>query len=316
MTGRLPPGAGGARPVAWDAMDEWCATVARERDETLAATASRVERWLLVEHSGAWGPESVPSRRMPLTTARALAATAAAARARLLLVRRPAGVACDDGRWVFAVDSRPGREQVLARHVADDDELAEVQPAYDGVPPGWEPYDEPLLLVCTHGRHDRCCATRGRPVVQALAERHPEQTWECSHVGGDRFAANLLVLPDGLYFGQVEAGEVLDLVERLAHGELAYERLRGRSSLTLPAQAAQDFARRRLGRAGRTDLAVVAQETVGPDAWRVQLGGSPAVEVVVRYDRAGDGDAHLLTCGAGELRHAPVFRLVDLQLAG
>ena len=300
-------------------MDQWCATTSQEREEPLAATASRVERWLLVEHTGAWGPESVPSGRMPLAAARGLAATAAAAGARLLLLRRPAGApAAEDGRWVFAIDSLPGRERVLARHVRDDDELAALAPPYGtagaAVPDGWERVDDPLYLVCTHGRHDRCCATRGRPVAQALAAAHPAQTWECSHVGGDRFAANLLVLPDGLYLGRVEADEVVGLVDALTDGELPADRLRGRSSLPLPAQAAQQFARERLGRSGRADLAVLGQQGAGADRWRVRLGGDPAVDVVVRYDRAGDGGPHVLTCGAGEAKHAAVFRLVELEV--
>ena len=297
-------------------MDEWCATTSQEREETLAATASRVERWLLVEHTGAWGPESVPSGRMPPGAARGLAATAAASGARLLLVRRTAGAPPVAGRRVFAVDSRPGCERVLARHVHDDEELADLVPPYGTgpVPDGWEQVDAPLYLVCTHGRHDRCCATRGRPVVQALAAGHPEQTWECSHVGGDRFAANLLVLPDGLYFGRVEPDEVLDLVAALAAGELRADRLRGRSSLPLPAQAAQQFARERLGRSGRADLAVLDQQGAGSDQWRVRLGGEPSVDVVVRYDRAGDGGAHVLTCGAGQAKRAAVFRLVGLEV--
>ncbi len=297
-------------------MDPWCAETSRERDETLVATASRVERWLLVEHTGAWGPESVPSGRMPLEAARALARTAAASGARLLLLRRPAGVDCQDGRWVFAVESRPGREVVRARHVRDDADLEDLAPPYGGPAEGWTEVDEPLFLVCTHGRHDRCCALRGRPVAQALAARHPTTTWECSHVGGDRFAANLLVLPDGLYFGRVEADEVVALAEALADGELAVDRLRGRSSLSMPAQAAQHFARARLGRPRRDDLPVLGQEGAGPDRWRVHLGGKggrPPVSVVVRYDRSGDGGVHVLTCGAGEAKTAPVFRLVSLE---
>ena len=300
-------------------MDQWCAETSRERDETLVATASRVERWLLVEHTGAWGPESVPSGRMPLDAARALARTAAASAARLLLLRRPAGVDAQDGRWVFAVESRPGREVVRARHVADDAELLDLAPPYDGPAEGWAEVAGPLFLVCTHGRHDRCCALRGRPVAAALAVRHPATTWECSHVGGDRFAANLLVLPDGLYFGRVEADEVLALADALADGELAVDRLRGRSSLSLPAQAAQHFARARLGRSRRDDLAVRGQQGAGPDRWRVELAGAdgrPPVSVVVRYDRTGDGGVHVLTCGAGEAKSAPVFRLVSLEEPG
>ena len=62
----------------------------------------------------------------------------------------------------------------------------------------------PILLVCTHGVHDTCCALRGRPVAAALAARWPGQVWECSHVGGDRFAPNVVVLPDGFYYGNLD----------------------------------------------------------------------------------------------------------------
>ena len=251
----------------------WCATASQERDEPLAATASRVERWLLVEHRGPWGPASVPSSRMPVAAARALAATAATARARLLLLRRPAGVPCDDGRWVFAVNSLPGAEQVLARHVSDDAELLDLEPPYGPATPGWAPVGSPLLLVCTHGRHDRCCATRGRPVARALAAAHPQATWECSHVGGDRFAANLVVLPEGLYVGRVDAADVVSVVTELAAGRLPAGHVRGRSSLPLPTQAAQEFVREKLDRWGRDDLAPLAQEATDPDVWRVRLGG-------------------------------------------
>ena len=290
-------------------MTELCSTASREREEPLAATASRVERWLLVEHRGAWGPQSVPSSRLPQTAARALARTAEAAGARLLMVRRPAGITCGPGRQAFVVDSRPGREQVLTRHLPTDAELAQL--SFGGE--GWSPYDGPLYLVCTHGRHDRCCALRGRPVAQALSQAHPDRTWESSHVGGDRFAANLVVLPQGLYLGRIAAADAVRVVDELAQGRLPAGHVRGRSSLPLPTQAAQQLAREALQRWGSEDLVPVEQSGAGTDAWRVRLQ-SPDVEVVVRYDRAGDGARHLLTCDAEEAKVAPVFRQVSLTL--
>jgi len=256
----------------------------------------------------------VPSGRLPPDTARHLAAAAAGAGARLLLVRRPAGARPEDGRWVFSVDSAPGRERVLARRLATGAQLAALEPPYGPEHAGWQVVTEPLWLVCTHGRHDRCCALRGRPVAQALAVRHPTTTWECSHIGGDRFAANLLALPAGYYFGRVTAAEVVALADGLLAGQVVPELLRGRSSLPSPVQAAQHFARARLGRVRVDDLALLQQTGEGPDRWRVRLGGAPQVEVVVGYDRAGDGGPQVLTCGAAEAKTAPVFRLVDLQL--
>ena len=283
-----------------------CSDASRARGEPLTATASRVARWLLVEHRGAWGPQSVPSGRMSQTVARALAQTAAGAGARLVLVRRPHGAPQSDGRHLFAVDSRPGAERIRSRHVADDTDLGHV--GWDDEE--WAAYDGPLYLVCTHGRHDRCCALRGRPVAQALSRVHPERTWESSHIGGDRFAPNLVVLPDGLYLGQVESEDVVQLVEDLASGRLPAGHVRGRSSLPLPVQAAQAFAREALQRWGSAELVLVEQTGAGPDSWRVRLG-NPDVEVVVRYDRTAGG-THRLTCDADEAKPVPAFRQVSL----
>ena len=303
-------------------MTELCAQASRERAEPLTATASRVDRWLLVEHRGAWGPETVPTRRMGRAVAAALARQANAARARLVLVRRPATrgtaprSADDHGRHVFAVDSRPGHERVLTRHVPDDAELVHLVPPFGDAPAdGWTPVQDPLYLVCTHGRHDRCCALRGRPVAGALVRHAPDRTWECTHIGGDRFAANLVVLPEGLYLGRIEVDEVVRVVEGLAAGALPAGRVRGRSSLSLPAQAAQQFARDATARWRADDLQPVVQEASGTDTWRIVLAGpgGPQVEVVVCYDRGGDGSASLLTCGALEARTAPLFRQVSLS---
>jgi hypothetical protein len=290
-------------------MTDLCSAVSRGRAEPLTATASRVDRWLMVEHRGAWGPESVPSGRMPQALARHLATLASATGARLLMVRRPAGVDAGPGRHVFAVDSRPGHEQVRHLHVRTDVELLGLTDDR----PEWQPYDGPLYLVCTHGRHDRCCALRGRPVAQALSRRHPERTWESSHVGGDRFAANVVVLPEGTYLGRVAADEVVAVVDGLAQGRLPAGHVRGRSSLPLPVQAAQQFAREALDRWGAGDLLPVAQATAGEDTWRVRLG-PPDAEVVVRYDRTGDRERQRLTCGAEELKVPPLFRLVSLSV--
>lgn len=283
-----------------------CSAASSARQEPLTATASRVERWLLVEHRGAWGPQSVPSSRLPQTVARALAQTAAAAGARLLMVRRPQGVAQHDGRHVFAVDSTPGAERIRTRHVDTDVALGRL---------GWEDrewssYDGPLLLVCTHGRHDRCCALKGRPVARALSRVHPERTWECSHIGGDRFAANLVVLPEGLYLGRVRPEEAVAVVAGLARGRLPAGLVRGRSSLPLPTQAAQAFARDALGLWGVDELVPAGQRGLDADTWQVQLA-HPEVEVVVRYER-DDGQRHRLTCDAETAQPVPAFRQVSL----
>ena len=295
-----------------------CSDASRARAEPMVATASRVARWLLVEHPGPWGPLSLPLARMEPRLADRLTAAGAAAGARVVLLRRPLGVPCPPGRRVYVVESRPGREQVLTTTVPDDDALLALELPFEGPrPAGWHAVTDPLLLVCTHGRHDQCCAVRGRPIAAALSALRREQVWECSHIGGDRFAANLLVMPQGLYLGRVPAEDASAVLGALEDGRLPLLYDRGRSSLPSPVQAAQHFARAATGRDRLDDLLPASQEGAGADAWRVVLTGpgGPDVEVVVAFDRAGSGRAEVLTCGADEPKVAPLFREVSLRVA-
>ena len=63
----------------------------------------------------------------------------------------------------------------------------------------------PALLVCTHAERDPCCGTDGRALVDALAAAGVPDVWECSHLGGHRFAATALVLPTGYLYGHLDS---------------------------------------------------------------------------------------------------------------
>ena len=286
-----------------------CSVSSAERGERLTGTASRVDHWLLVEQDGPWDEASVPATRLGGRLTAALAGQARTLGARLLMIRRPATGApgTTTGRRVYVVDSRPGHEQVRTRVATTDEELAEL-PA-----DGWERSAAPLFLVCAHGKHDACCAIRGRPLAAALAAAAPEQTWECSHVGGDRFAPNALVLPAGLYYGRVPAERAAELVAATRAGRVVPEWLRGRSTSAPPVQAAQAHARAVLGLDGVDDLRYVGEEA-GADTWRVLLDGGAAGAVAVTVRRGRAPVAARLTCRALDEKVAPVWEPLRLEL--
>jgi hypothetical protein len=120
-----------------------------------------------------------------------------------------------------------------------DEHLLEVLAGND---PG-TPSEEPIYLVCTHGRHDACCAVWGRPVAAALAATYPDRTWECSHIGGDRFAANVVVLPQSLFYGHVPPTRAVELAKHTDAGVVVPDLLRGSGAFVPAVQAAQHFAR-------------------------------------------------------------------------
>jgi hypothetical protein len=161
---------------------------------------------------------------------------------------------------------------------------------------GLRPETAPVLAVCTHGRHDACCAELGRPVALELAAGpHGAGVWETSHVGGDRFAGNLVVLPRGLYYGGLDPESARRVAEATDRGEVLLEHLRGRSDLPMPAQAADIDVRRRTGLTGLDDVHVVSARTAGDVTTVVLEAAGSTHEVRVRRVL---GAAEQLTCRA------------------
>ncbi|OLR91322.1 sucrase ferredoxin [Actinokineospora bangkokensis] len=251
MTARLPS-------------PERCADACGRRGDPLTGTAPPVPRWLLVEQPKAWGPDPWRDCALPADVIAGLARRAAQVGARVMLIRRPGRREEGPLRWAY-VDSLRGESWWST---FDDPHELVTSPW----PSGTRSVD-PVYLVCAHGRHDTCCALRGRPVAAALARSRPERTWECSHVGGDRFAANLVALPHGFYFGQVTPEGVERLAEDFEAGRLTIPLVRGRTTLTGPVQAAQQVARERTGEAGVEAFAPTRVEQVEQGRWVVHLDG-------------------------------------------
>jgi len=139
--------------------------------------------------------------------------------------------------------SEPGSEALYGGEVSDPREYLDL--ALDGS--DGSPSTDPVVAICAHGKHDQCCAVRGRSACKAIAEQYPEYTWECSHLGGDRFAATMLVLPEGLCYGRVDTADSADLIRLYLEGRVDNRFLRGRTSLPHAVQAAQHFAREAFG---------------------------------------------------------------------
>src|SRR5436305_620153 len=89
---------------------------------------------------------------------------------------------------------------------------------------------------------DRASRSVGAPLAQALANRHRGPVWETTHVGGHRFAANLVILPHGLYYGPVGVGPAAAAIDAYRRGAVLPGRYRGRAGQPRAEQEA-DYAR-------------------------------------------------------------------------
>lgn len=289
-----------------------CASAARDRRDPLVGTAAPARRWLLIEYPGPWATHALDSRLIPLPLADRLERLARSMPARVLLIRRPGRRAPKQEQAWVVVDHDAGQHWGSWRQADDLGQAADVL-AGQVEPAGPQ---QPLLLVCAHGLHDTCCAMRGRPVAAALADRWPDITWECSHVGGDRFAANLLVLPDGACYGNLTAASALPVVESHLGGVVTPEHLRGLSTEPPVVQAAVVAAHTALGPAGARDLVGKELRQEGPDLWRVRLAGRGSMPglvdaTVVRSRRP----PAKLTCRAAGEATAYSYDVTDVRVA-
>src|SRR5690242_19089495 len=143
----------------------FCAEVSRENAEPLGATASRVDNWILVEYRGLWGFDAVRSSGLSERVKRRLREwVKARPPTKLLFIRRTER----RGRGTIAVYWGPSPERggrLYGAEITDYEALLDL----DVLSPG-PSVQHPLLLVCTHGKHYRCCARIGRPLYEALRD--------------------------------------------------------------------------------------------------------------------------------------------------
>ena len=105
---------------------------------------------------------------------------------------------------------------------------------------GGEIVEKPMLLVCTHGKRDVCCAVKGRPLAAELNEHFGASVvWEASHMKGHRFAAVSLLMPWAYSFGRLNADAGKQLVNAAMKGEYFFPGNRGNGQLAPRAQVAE-----------------------------------------------------------------------------
>jgi hypothetical protein len=283
-----------------------CSTEARDREEPLFATASTVAAWLAIEQPGPWGPEAMLESRLPIDVAIELERRAAVHGVRALLIRRGRYAT---GERVILLAHSAGPEPVLIRQTLNrPEDVLDVDLAALAAGEALGPRElRPVYLVCTHGRHDICCADRGRPLYRAASALLPERVWETSHIGGDRFAGNLLVLPHGAYFGRVEPEEATRVIDSFELGRLELDRYRGRSSMHRIAQAADHFMRTRFGWTGIDDVEVVGLKRLAPGEAEVSAHGPGGENITVRVAYESAAGESVLTCRAPHPSRPPVF---------
>jgi len=291
----------------------YCSEFSRRLGEKAFGTASLGGVWLLLEYTLAWQPKALEQSTLPdAVKAHLTAALRRIPHSRFLFIKR--GGACSTEINFFVVRSRERRPFALRFGLDSYDQLTTLDleaAAAGSAAGGAEPHTEPLFLVCTHGRRDKCCAKFGVPLYKHLRETEGDAVWQSSHVGGDRFAANLVCFPHGLFYAHAGSESGTRIVEAYRHGRLSLaDEFRGRSCYAYPIQAAEFFVRTEAGLDALEGLRYLGSERAGDKSWRVRFAapGGEGVHEALVTTRPSE-QRRPITCHAPDERTVPEFLL-------
>ena len=273
-------------------------------DEPLAGSAQGAVAHVFLEHLGPWPPHPLdalePSYAAEVRTVEAafgLVRRPAAERDHLRGVpERPYVIVATNGLVAaMRTDGPPSAREL-------NDVLASL--SRGDVPEGWSA-PAWLVLVCTHGRRDACCARLGQPLVEDLTEvADPSRIWETTHLGGHRFSPTCLALPSQVAYGRVTRDRVSDLIDALAADEVLPDLMRGRTTYGPALQVAEISARQRLDVRGRLELVTYSESDGTTTAtWRAD----DRTLTVTVTERAGV--ARKLSCAKDKLEDKPVYEV-------
>ncbi|WP_449394964.1 sucrase ferredoxin [Devosia riboflavina] len=100
----------------------------------------------------------------------------------------------------------------------------------------------PTVICCTDSRRDACCARHGFSTYKALVKLADPQDFnivQATHIGGCRFAASLVVMPQRQRYGRMTAEHAEGFLDAIAKNEVYLPTYKGRSDASEPAQVAE-----------------------------------------------------------------------------
>lgn len=228
---------------------KFCAQICQQAQEPMIGTAARADFWCLLEYTERWNEFAIRDSILPpgvLAWQKEVQNCFPDFRMQLIKQHHypQQTITC-----FFAI-TRHGQQALYRFQLKKYTDLLQIDLSalVDGAA-CYKPYleHEPLFLICTHGKHDRCCAKFGLPIYYEVTQLVGNRAWQSSHVGGDKFAANLLCMPYGLYYGHVAALDVKQIIDATYNRHIYLEKFRGCSNYPSVVQAAEYFLREQTG---------------------------------------------------------------------
>ncbi len=238
---------------------QMCAPFSKSVGESSIGSAPAWDRCLIIETSRPWSGAVETSLTFPAPVLETMERAAKGGDETRLLCVAPDPEYSEAGRVNVMLFSRPERQ--FSRYDKDEYRAPrEIVPALvdalltrNGGLDRFETYRRDTsavrdVLVCTHGSRDACCAAMGYPVYQVLRRRLAPsmnggmRVWQSSHLGGHRFAPNILDLPEGRSWVRPEEDDLDALINHTRPAGEMTHLYRGWAGLHTPYEQAVEQA--------------------------------------------------------------------------
>lgn len=230
----------------------WCADVSLSVGEQLFATATRADVWIALEYNHPWAADALAASDLPDAVKDHLqTATQQIPRSRIQLIRTDAA---HTGIMLYISVAIAGQSALYA-YTLDryedllDLDLVKIAAAAHPTAQSAHRQSTPIVLICTNGKRDICCAKHGVVAfnamqASALAQGLPLSVWQSNHIGGHRFAGTAVALPSGTCYGRMTtSASAAQVFADLTDGRIPLEYWRGQCGYDEPVQAAEYFLR-------------------------------------------------------------------------
>lgn len=286
-----------------------CSALARNQSEPLYGSIAPAARWLLLEYRAPFGEDALADARISVEVKAHLEALP---NSKTLLIRQPGQREAARRLRLYAVQAAASQPAIFRIDFDHYEEILTLDLENLLASRIVAPEAEPLYAVCANGKRDQCCARFGVPFYEALVEQLGGRVWQCSHIGGHRFAATMLAFPHGDCYGYLDASDAPQMAAALQAGSLVLEKWRGRAVMPQPAQAAEYYLRQALSLPLRDALRFESAANEGP-RWQSEwlVAGQRYRVHVHRGEREIVADCH------GLVRKAfPDFTLEQIESLG
>ena len=226
---------------------KYCSEMSLALNEPMPGTADPTDVWLLLEYNASWAGKANVANTLDRDFLEWWLRVPAmfeglGLRTRQQFIRQP-DIASKGVRFIISMVAPYGNETFQFQFENYSEFMR-----FDWVALLDEPENfgearitESNYFVCTNGKRDICCARLGLKTYLQLRKMLSKRVWQITHLGGHRFAPNVLVLPNPVMYGRVFADDVANFVVQIESGKLDIDRVRGRPLYEPAAQAAEIY---------------------------------------------------------------------------